>query len=146
MHLSPQERLRSRSLVLGHHRDWAALQAVLKAKNLAISQSSLDRFFSGKSKSPRTFRTLAILLGTTPESLESQIRILARAARRPSCDEPAPDQLRWRARNHDRASERRGKKAPAIQSKKDRRREAGLAFVPDLGVEYEIHATYSENR
>ena len=81
MHLSSAERLRLKSLVLGHHRDWAALHEALKPKHLTISQSSLDRFFSGKTNSPRTLRTVAISLGTTDEALVNQIRVLNRPGR-----------------------------------------------------------------
>jgi hypothetical protein len=81
MNLSSLERQRLKDLVLGHCADWPAFHSKLKARNLTISQSSLDRFFSGRSKSARTLRTLAISLGTTPEALESQIRILAHATR-----------------------------------------------------------------
>ena len=76
MPLTLPERVRLRKLVLAQHRDWAAVHSALKARNLAISQSSLDRFFSGRSDSPRTMRTLAALLGTSPEALENQVRIV----------------------------------------------------------------------
>jgi len=90
MHLSPAERLRIKSLVLGRHRDWAALHSKLKEKRLVLSQSTLDRFFSGKSRSPRTLRTLACLLGTTPEALVSQVKILVRNTGAPAVNGMLP--------------------------------------------------------
>jgi hypothetical protein len=81
MSLSPAERRCLKNLVLGQHRDWAGLHTALEAKKLTISQSSLDRFFSGKTSSLRTLRTLAKSLGTTPEALENQVRLLARDSR-----------------------------------------------------------------
>ncbi|HEY4300248.1 MAG TPA: hypothetical protein VGM73_05210 [Candidatus Didemnitutus sp.] len=82
MHLSKKARQKMKDLVLGKHRDWTGLHAALKAKGITIGQSSLDRFFSGKSNSIRTLRTLAASLGTMPESLVNQARILTRNARR----------------------------------------------------------------
>jgi hypothetical protein len=81
MHLSPQELLCLKSLVLGQCADWAAFHSKLKVKNMTISQSSLDRFFSGKSKSARTLRKLAISIGTTPEALVSEVRMHTQARR-----------------------------------------------------------------
>ena len=81
MHLLPQELLCLKSLVLGQCADWAAFHSKLKAKNMTISQSSLDRFFSGKSKSERTLRKLALSIGTTPEALVSEVRMLTHAGR-----------------------------------------------------------------
>lgn len=74
MQLSIQARLRLKDLVLARYRDWAGVHTALKPRGLTISQSSLDRFFSGHSKSEKTFRTLSIALGTTPEALAHQIR------------------------------------------------------------------------
>lgn len=80
MPLSRPERDRLKELVLAHHRDWAALHAALKSRHaLAISQSSLDRFFSGRSDSARTLRTIALLLGTTPEALGNRVRLVTPA-------------------------------------------------------------------
>lgn len=75
MHLLPQELLCLKSLVLGQCTDWAAFHAKLKSKNLTISQSSLDRFFSRKSKSARALRKLAISIGTIPVALVSEVRM-----------------------------------------------------------------------
>mgnify|MGYP001175459398 CR=1 FL=1 len=75
MLLSRSERLLLKDRVLTHHRDWAALHATLKEKHrLTISQSSLDRYFGCRSNSARTLRTLAILLGTTPDELVHRLQ------------------------------------------------------------------------
>lgn len=64
-------------------RDWAGFHAALKAAHgLTISQSSIDRFIAGGSNSARTFRTFALVLGTTPDALAGDLRL-----------EPASDAL-----------------------------------------------------
>lgn len=77
MKLRPAERLKLRDLLLGTYGDWAGVRSGLDAKSLKLSQSSLDRFFSGERDSDRTFRTVALLLGTTAEALRNQLRILS---------------------------------------------------------------------
>ena len=90
MHLLPQELLCLKSLVLGQCADWAAFHSKLKANNLTISQSSLDRFFSGKSKSARTLRKLALSIGTTPEALVSEVRMRTHAGPPVASGDSAP--------------------------------------------------------
>lgn len=63
-----------KGLVFERHTDWAGIEAALNRHRLVLSRSSLERFFNGKSRSGRTLRIVATLLGTTPDALAAQAR------------------------------------------------------------------------
>lgn len=82
--LSRAERAHLKRLLLERHTDWAGVHAALKqADGRVISQSALERFFNGRSSSPRTLRHVALLLSTTTEALLTQARRLAQPDKTP---------------------------------------------------------------
>jgi hypothetical protein len=81
MYLTLAERGRLREMLLSSFRDWKGVHAALSSRRLQLSQSSLDRFFAGRTRSPRTLRTLALLLNTTPEALVNQVQLVDSSSR-----------------------------------------------------------------
>ena len=71
------ERSKIKDLVLDRYCDWAGVQAAFRQRNLEISQTSLERFFNGRSGSTRTLRKIAVLLSTTPQALVAHARLVA---------------------------------------------------------------------
>ncbi len=69
-----ETRARIKQLLLDRHTDWAGVHAALKNDGHSLSQSSLERYFNGRSSSARTLRVVATLLSTTPEALLMQTR------------------------------------------------------------------------
>lgn len=72
--LSPAELARLKHTLLERHTDWSGVHAALKADSRTLSQSTLERFFNGRSRSPRTLRHIALLLNTTTEALLAHVR------------------------------------------------------------------------
>lgn len=68
-----EERTRIKQMLLDRYTDWAGVHAALAGSGHALSQSTLERFFNGRSDSARTLRLIASLLGTTPSALLLQV-------------------------------------------------------------------------
>lgn len=82
MQLNRAQRDRIKAHLLERHTDWAGVHAALKqAGGRAISQSTLERFFNGRSNSARTLRHVALLLSTTSEALLASTRSVADSSR-----------------------------------------------------------------
>ncbi len=74
MQLNRLERTQIKRLLLERHTDWAGVHRALAPTGHSISQSTLERFFNGRSNSARTLRHLALLLNTTSEALLARAR------------------------------------------------------------------------
>ncbi len=92
--LSREERAQIKRLLLERHTDWSGVHRTLRAAGHTASQSTLERFFNGRSNSARTLRLVALALSTTAEALLSHARHLAATDKPPRGRKPAVARFR----------------------------------------------------
>lgn len=89
--LKAADREHIKAMLFDRYDDWNGILTALKQHKLILSRTSLERFFNGASKSPRTLRYVARLLHCTPESLLQRSNLSAKLSRNNRHGKPLRD-------------------------------------------------------